>query len=130
MRTLRVGIATYEQMKARTLAAVNGEIVPAADDPKVWFTTVESFAKVLSPANRHLLGLIASAKPDSLANLGELSGRAVSNLSRTLRTMERYGLVELAKGRSGKIVPSLRYDLIELELPLTSSAAQAGKAAA
>jgi predicted transcriptional regulator len=130
MRTLRVGIATYEQMKARTLAAVNGEIVPAADDPKVWFTTVESFARVLSPANRHLLGLIASAKPDSLANLGELSGRAVSNLSRTLRTMERYGLVELAKGRSGKIVPRLRYDLIELELPLTSSAAQAGKAAA
>ena len=48
MRTLRVGIASYEQMKARTLAIARGKYKPAAGEPKVWFTSAESFARVLS----------------------------------------------------------------------------------
>ena len=31
MKTLRVGIASYEQMKARTLAIARGEYRPATD---------------------------------------------------------------------------------------------------
>ena len=37
MKTLRVGIASYEQMKARTLSIARGEFRPTADEPKVWF---------------------------------------------------------------------------------------------
>jgi len=48
MRTLRVGIASYEQMKARTVAIARGKYRPEADEPKVWFTSAESFARVLS----------------------------------------------------------------------------------
>ena len=95
--TLRVGIASYEQMKARTLAVARGKRA-RKDDPKIWFTSMESFAKVLSDRNRALLALIAETQPDSLAELSELSGRAKSNLSRTLKTMERYGLVQLQQG--------------------------------
>ena len=87
MRTLRVGIASYEQMKARTVAIARGEYRPAADEPKVWFTSAESFARVLSDRNRALLGIIAESAPESLARLAELSGRKKSNLSRTLKTM-------------------------------------------
>src|ERR1035438_1371130 len=43
MRTLRVGIASYEQMKARTVAIARGEYKPAAGEPKVWFTSAESW---------------------------------------------------------------------------------------
>ena len=39
MTTLRVGIASYEEMKARTLAVARGERRIAADEPKVWFTS-------------------------------------------------------------------------------------------
>ena len=60
MRTLRVGIASYEQMKARTIAIARGEYRPAAGEPKVWFTSAESFARVLSERNRALLGVIAA----------------------------------------------------------------------
>ena len=35
MKTLKVGIASYEQMKARTLAIARGDLKPKAGDPKV-----------------------------------------------------------------------------------------------
>ena len=48
MTTLKVGIASYEEMKARTMAVARGERRLSPDEPKVWFTSTESFAKVLS----------------------------------------------------------------------------------
>ena len=52
MTTLKVGIASYEEMKARTMAVARGERRIAGDEPKVWFTSTESFAKILSEPNR------------------------------------------------------------------------------
>ena len=98
MKTLKIGIVGYDRMKARTIAIGRGERKPARGEPKVWFTSVESFAKVLSQRNRELLTLAARVEPDSLTELAELSGRNKSNLSRTLKTMSRYGLVELKAG--------------------------------
>lgn len=121
MTTLHVGIASYEDMKARTIAIARGDVKPAKGEPTVWFTSVESFAKVLSQRNQALLDLIAKRKPGSLSELEALSGRAKSNLSRTLRTMERYGLVELADGERGAIVPRVRYDRIMLDMPVLSA---------
>lgn len=120
MTTLKVGIASYEQMKARTLAVARGKKRIRKDDPKIWFTSMESFAKVLSDHNRALLALIAETHPDSLAELSELSGRAKSNLSRTLKTMESYGLVQLRKGQGGTIIPHVPYSGIALVVPLGS----------
>jgi predicted transcriptional regulator len=119
MRTLRVGIASYEQMKARTVAIARGEYRPAAGEPKVWFTSAESFARVLSDRNRALLGTIAEFAPESLAQLAELTGRKKSNLSRTLKTMERYGLVHLVRGARGSVAPRVPYGRISLTLQLS-----------
>ncbi len=88
MTTLKVGIASYEEMKSRTMAVARGEHRVAADEPKVWFTSTESFAKVLSAGNRELLRVIAEKAPGSLDELARITGKAKSNLSRTLRTME------------------------------------------
>src|SRR4051812_41095594 len=88
MKTLKIGIASFEDYKARTLAVARGEYVPPADGPKIWFTSLESLAKVLSEKNRALLALIARTQPASLNELAEKSSRAKSNLSRTLKTME------------------------------------------
>ena len=38
MTTLKVGIATYDEMKARTMAVARGERRISRDEPKVWFT--------------------------------------------------------------------------------------------
>ena len=56
-------------MKARTMAIARGEHKPARGEPKVWFTSVESFANVLSQRNRELLTLIARERPASLTEL-------------------------------------------------------------
>jgi predicted transcriptional regulator len=89
--------------------------------PKVWFTSTESFAKVLSAGNRELLRVIAEKAPSSLDELARITGKAKSNLSRTLRTMEGYGLVHLERGERGRITPKVLHDRVELDLPLTLS---------
>ena len=121
MKTLKIGIAGYDRMKARTVAIARGEHKPASGDPTVWFTPIESFAKVLSQRNRELLAMIAREKPDSLTELAELAGRSKSNLSRTLKTMSRYGLVELKKGQCGTLVPRVPYDRVSLDVSLIST---------
>ena len=120
MTTLITGIAGFEQMKARTVAIAQGKYKPAKNEPTVWFTSVESFARVLSERNRELLALIAREKPDSLTELAELAGRKKSNLSRTLKTMSQYGLVELKPGQRGRLIPRVTYDQVRLDVSLTS----------
>ena len=119
MTTLKVGIASYEDMKARTMAVARGERRIAANEPKVWFTSTESFAKVLSAGNRDLLRVIAEQAPASLDELSRITGKAKSNLSRTLKTMAGYGLVRLERGERGRIAPRVTHDRVELDLPLT-----------
>jgi predicted transcriptional regulator len=122
MKTLRVGIASYGEMKARTVAIARGLHKPASDEPKVWFTSAESFARVLSDRNRAVLEVIAETAPESLAQLAELTGRQKSNLSRTLKTMERYGFVRLERGPRGSVIPRVPYQRISLVLPISRSA--------
>ena len=124
MKTLKIGIAGYDRMKARTMAIARGEHKPARGEPTVWFTSIESFARVLSGRNRELLETIAREKPDSLTELAELAGRSKSNLSRTLKTMSRYGLVELSEGERGSVVPRVPYDQVRLDVSLKSGPRQ------
>ncbi len=72
----------------------------------------------MSDKNRLLLDLIIEQQPNSLAELEALSGRAKSNLSRTLKSMERFGLVELLKGEGGAVKPRVPYEEIKLDLPI------------
>ena len=121
MKTLKIGVADYDQMKARTMAIARGDQTPAGGEPKVWFTSIESFARLLSEHNRHLLELIARERPRSLTELAELAGRSKSNLSRTLKTMSQYGLVELRRGVRGRLVPLVPYDQVRLDVSLTGT---------
>ena len=118
MKTLKVGIASYEEMKAWTLSVARGERKLAAHEPRVWFPSTESFARVLSSENRKLLRTIAEKSPGSLDELEQLTGRRKSNLSRTLKTMANYGLVQLQRGPRGRIAPKVTHDRIELQLPI------------
>jgi predicted transcriptional regulator len=118
MKTLKVGIASYKEMKAMTLAMARGQRKLAPHEPRIWFPSTESFARVLSAGNRDLLRIIAEKSPNSLEELAQLTGRKKPNLSRTLKTMANYGLVDLKRGPRGRIAPKVVHDRIELELPL------------
>jgi predicted transcriptional regulator len=97
MKKLVIGIASQQAIRARALAIARGDHQPRPNEPKIWFTSMRSLAEVLSDDNRALLRVIREQKPESLSQLAEFTGRAPSNLSRTLKMMERYGLVEMRR---------------------------------
>ncbi len=103
------------------MAIARGELRPGANDPKVWFPTLESLAKVLSEDNRALLQTIAQTSPESLTELAEQTGRYKSNLSRTLKTLARYKLVRL-DNEHGRLRPRVDYERIELAGTLVKAA--------
>lgn len=100
MKPIVIGILPQERIRERVLAIARGDYKPRPGEPKVWFTSMRSLAEVLSDENRALLRLIAEARPASISALAELSGRKPGNLSRTLMTMSRYGIVELERERN------------------------------
>jgi predicted transcriptional regulator len=119
-KTVKIGIAPREAIARYTRDVIAGRRRRTADEPDIWFTSVESFAKVLSDRNRELLALIAKRRPDSIDALAAASGRAKSNLSRTLHTMAHYGLVRLEKGAARKIKPVVTFKNVELRLAVAA----------
>lgn len=118
MTTLRIGIASYEKMKKRTRAIARGELKPGPRDPKVWFPSTESMARILSSRNQDLLEVIRRTSPKSLTELAEATGRKKPNLSRTIKTMQRYGLVQVTQQSNGKLTPKVAYTRVELTMEL------------
>ena len=98
-KVLHIGIMPYEDYKRRTLAIARGNYRPRPGEPKVWFESLQSMAQVLSNENLSILKTILDRKPESLKELEAATGRSSSNLSRTLKTMARYGIVRMEKVR-------------------------------
>ena len=104
LKAIKVGIMSRESYKKRTIAIAKGEYIVEKDEPKIWFESIKSLAQILSSENQELLRIILENKPKSLKDLETLTGRAKSNLSRTLKTLEQYGIVELSKENKALIV--------------------------
>lgn len=100
MKPIVIGIMPQERIRERVLAIARGSYKPKPNEPKVWFTSMKSLAEVLSDDNRALLHIIFKTKPESISALAETTGRKSSNLSRTLKTMSNYGIVELRRERN------------------------------
>jgi predicted transcriptional regulator len=65
-----------------------------------------------------LLRVIDEQAPRSLDELSQITGRAKSSLSRTLKTMAGYGLVSMEPGQGRKLMPKVLHDRVALELPI------------
>lgn len=97
MKILRVGIMPREQFQERVIQIASGRYKPKKSEPKIWFNSIKSLCEVLSENNMRLLKIIDEQKPESIKELAEIVDRAPSNLSRTLNTMARYGIIEFQK---------------------------------
>lgn len=97
MKVVKIGIAPQEKIRERVLAIARGDLKPKPSDPKIWFTSMRSLSQVLSDENRALLEVIRTSRPASISELADITGRKQGNLSRTLKTMSRYGLVKMEK---------------------------------
>jgi len=99
-KSLTIGIAPQRAIRARALAIAKGTLKPKPGDPKIWFTSMKSLAEVLSDDNRTLLHVIRETRPESIAMLAQATGRKLGNLSRTLKTMSHYGIVEMQRNNN------------------------------
>jgi predicted transcriptional regulator len=103
MKVIKIGIMPQAQVRARMIAVARGQYKPKPDEPKIWFASLKSLAETLSDKNMDLIRIIAKEKPDSIAALSQHTGRASSNLSRTLNRLAMLGFVKLQK-QPGNIV--------------------------
>ncbi|MDO9316598.1 MAG: hypothetical protein Q7V56_00155 [Gammaproteobacteria bacterium] len=66
METVKVGVMSYDNYKARVQDIAAGRRKVTPDEPKIWFNSIESLSQVLSTRNLELLKLIALGKPESI----------------------------------------------------------------
>ena len=79
----------------RCVIGIKGQTTDPDYPVDIWFDSLKSVANVLSKENQHLLKVIAEQQPQSVTELAALTGRAVSNVSRTLKTLDGLGIVRL-----------------------------------
>jgi len=121
-KVLKFGIMSREDYKKRTMAIARGEYRPKKGEPKVWFETLQSMAQILSSENQKLLKIIKEKNPTSLKELEIATGRKRSNLSRTLHTMSRYGIIDLVK-HNRTVQPIVKATDFKIEFGLDASRA-------
>ena len=120
-KVMKVGIISKEDYIKRTIAIAKGEYKPRKDEPKIWFESLKSMSQVLSSENQELLKTIIEYKPSSISELEQITNRKKSNLSRTLKTLERYGIVDLPKDKRGRVVPKVKATDFKVEFGLNYS---------
>ena len=91
--------ALKEQMKV--VAAGKRSAPKDAGDPS--FESVEALIRLLTPENRELLAIIRDKKPQSIAELAEMTGRKPPNLTRTLGKLEAIGFVRMKMVKHRKV---------------------------
>mgnify|MGYP001180840396 FL=1 len=88
-------IQSHASLREEMKAVARGERLAPKDAGGKTFDSVEALLRLLTPQNRELLAIIRDKKPQSIAELAELTGRAQSNLTRTLGKLVAIGFVRL-----------------------------------
>ena len=123
--TLRIGIASREHIKRRSIDIAAGKHRPRPDEPRIWFTSLDAILRVLSDKNMLLLEIIRNSHPSSVTELAEQLGQRKSNVSRTLHKLEQFGFIDFVPGEGGRKAPRVNYDAVAFERPLRRSASKA-----
>lgn len=98
-KVMRLGLLPPAALRQRVIAIARGDYHPKASEPKVWFTSMKVLAAVLSDDNRALLRVIVDNQPASIAELARSTGCTAASVSRRLKSLSRYGIVELRRER-------------------------------
>ena len=88
-------IQGYASLRKEMKAVARGEKPAPRDAGGTSFDSVEVLLRLLTPQNRELMATIRDRKPQSIAELAQLTGRAQPNLTRTLSKLAAVGFVRL-----------------------------------
>ncbi len=90
-----IKIQGHASLREEMKAVARGERLAPKDAGGTTVDSVEALLRLLTPQNRELLAIIRDKKPQSIAELAELTGRAQPNLTRTLGKLVAIGFVRL-----------------------------------
>ena len=119
---MRHRIISHHDLKTEMQAVARGERPAPPDAGQTSFNSVEALTRLLTPENRQLLAMIRDCKPQSVAELAVLTGRAAPNLTRTLEKLCAAGLVRMQAGSGRRRAPTAEVSRITIEIDPYSQA--------
>lgn len=108
-------IQSLASLEREMRAVARGEQPAPADAARPSFNSVEAVVRLLTPENRALLATIRDRKPQSVAELVQMSGRSQPNLTRTLAKLEAVGFITM-KWLGRRKAPSIAVRKIVVEI--------------
>jgi predicted transcriptional regulator len=112
----RPKIQSLDELEAEMRAVARGERPAPKDAGAASFNSIGVLMRLLTPENRRLMATIRDRRPKSIAELATLTGRAPSNLTRTLSKLEDAGLVKMrAEGKTKIPVPAVKVLRVEID---------------
>lgn len=88
-------IQNLDALEKEMREVARGEKPAPKDAAQPSLNSIEALMRLLTPENRQLLSVIRDRHPQSIAELANLTGRAASNLTRTLTKLEAAGLISM-----------------------------------
>jgi len=111
----RTKVQSLRSLREEMKAVARGERSAPSDASAPSFNSVEAIVRLLTPENRRLLTVIRDRKPQSVAELVQMTGRAQPNLTRTLAKFEAAGFVRMTTNGRRK-APSVAVKRIIVEI--------------
>ena len=116
MKSIRIGVASDKEIRQRMLDIAAGRLKPTTQEAKIWVRSVDEFRKLVSEKNVNLLTAIRTQRPKSISELAQSIHEDQGNLTKRLKMLASFGLVELKEGERtrGKnaLVPRVLFDRI------------------
>ena len=111
----RYKVQNLRSLREEMKAVARGARPAPSGAAKPSFNSVDAMVRLLTPENRQLLAIIRDRKPQSVAELVEMSGRAQPNLTRTLAKMASAGFITM-KSVGRRKTPSVVVKKIVVEI--------------
>jgi predicted transcriptional regulator len=109
-------IQSLRSLRAEMQAVARGARPAPADAAKPSFNSVEALVRLLTPENRHLLAIIRDRRPESVAALAAMTGRAQPNLTRTLAKLKAAGFITMkVVGRRKAPTAAVKTIVVEID---------------
>ncbi len=109
-------VQSLHELEAEMRAVARGERPAPPDAALPSLDSAEALLRLLTPENRSLLRTIRDSRPQSVAELARLSGRAEPNLLRTLAKLESAGLLQMKTVARRRIpVPTIGKLRVEID---------------